>query len=203
MSASGQEIESKFFVRDLQAVEKKLIELGAVCKVPRGFEYNLRFDDAQGRLAGTHQVLRLRKSDDVRLTYKGPGETHQGAIVRAELELVVEDFEMARHFLEALGYRAIVSYEKYRAMYALDGALVTLDELPYGTFVEIEVQHIETIAALAPRLGLDMRAAIPSSYIGLFEHVRAGRNLALNNLAFDEFRGLTITAADLGVSPAD
>ena len=203
MAANSQEIESKFYVRDLKAVEDRLLALGAVCKIPRGFENNLRFDDPADRLGQQHQVLRLRRSEDVRLTFKGPGELHSGAVVRTELEMVVDDFDCARRFLEALGYRVVVSYEKYRAMYELDQALITLDELPYGNFVEIEVQKIEIIAGLAHRLGLRMEAAIPTSYLGLFEHVRSANKLAARNLAFDEFKDIHLTAADLGVLPAD
>lgn len=203
MSTNDQEIESKFYVRDLRAVEAKLLALGAVCKVPRGFEYNLRYEDAAHSLGPQHKVLRLRKSDDIRLTYKGPGEQRGGAIIRTELEVVVSDFETTRQLLEALGYRAVVSYEKYRSMYALDQALVTLDELPYGNFVEIEVGQVEVIGPLAVKLGLNPRAAIPASYLGLFERVKAAQQLTAANLSFEELAGQVFSAEDLGVSAAD
>jgi len=203
MSANTQEIESKFYVQDLQAVEARLLAQGATRKLARGFEYNLRFDDAQNSLAREHHVLRLRKSDDARLTFKGPGEQHNGAIVRTELELVVDNFEMARSFLEALGYHVATSYEKYRAMYEFEGAMVTLDELPYGTFVEIEAKEAEAIAGLAQKLGLKAENAIPLSYLGLFERLRATMNLSAANLAFAEFARLKITPQELGVTPAD
>lgn len=203
MSSNNQEIESKFYVRDLPAVEARLTALGAVLKVPRGFEYNLRFDDPKGRLSAGHRVLRLRKSDDARITYKGPGRAQAGAVIRTELEIVVDDFEQARALLEALGYHAVVIYEKYRSMYELEGALVTLDELPYGNFVEIEVARVESIAPLAQKLALDPNAAIPDSYLGLFERVRAAKKLSARNLAFAEFAGQALTPADLGVRPAD
>jgi adenylate cyclase class 2 len=203
MSAHIQEIEAKFYVCDLQAVEMRLQAQGAVRKLARGFEYNLRFDDAQNSLAREHHVLRLRRSDDARLTFKGPGEQRSGATVRTELELVVDNFEMARSFLEALGYHVATSYEKYRAMYEFEGALVTLDELPYGTFVEIEAEKAEAIAGLAQRLGLKAENAIPISYLGLFERLRESMKLSAKNLAFAEFSGLKITPQDLGVVPAD
>ena len=203
MSSNTQEIESKYYVRDLKTIEARLVAQGATSKLARSFEYNLRFDDPQSSLAHQHHVLRLRKSDDVRLTFKGPGEQQSGAIVRTELELVVDDFEMARKFLEALGYTAVISYEKYRAMYKFEEALVTLDELPYGNFVEIEAGHANVIAGLAQRLGLRAENAIPASYLGLFEHIRLTKGLQAQNLAFHEFEGLQISAADLGVVPAD
>ncbi len=203
MTANGQEIESKFYVRDLKAIEKRLVVLGATCSLPRGFEYNLRFDDAQGSLGRQHKVLRLRKSDDVRLTYKGPGERLGGSISRAETELVVSDFDTAQQLIESLGYRVWMVYEKYRAMYAFEGALVTLDELPYGHFVEIEGENPDSISKIAAKLGLNPAAAIPASYQGLFEQLKALKNLPAKNLTFWEFENIHLIPEDLGVSAAD
>ena len=203
MTANGQEIESKFYVRNLKAVENRLAALGAACKVPRGFEYNLRFDNSQNSLKRQHKVLRLRKSDDIRLTFKGPGERIGGALARTEIELVVSDFDMAQQFLEGLGYHVSAVYEKYRAMYELDGALVTLDELPYGHFVEIEGENPEAIVEIAKKLNLKPEAAIPASYQGLFEQLKAAKNISAKNLAFWEFVGIQTSAEELGVSAAD
>lgn len=203
MTANGQEIESKFYVHDLKAIEKRLVALGATCSVPREFEYNLRFDDAQSSLGRQHKVLRLRKSDDVRLTYKGPGERRGGSIARAEIELVVNDFDTAQQLIESLGYRVWMVYEKYRAMYAFAGAVVTLDELPYGHFVEIEGESPESIAGIALKLGLNPECAIPASYQGLFEQLRALKDLPAKNLTFWEFENIHATPEDLGLSAAD
>jgi len=198
-----QEIEAKFYVRDLAALEARLMALGAICSVPRGFEYNLRFDNQAKTLQRAHKVLRLRKFEDVRLTFKGPGERIGGALARTEIELVVNDFDTAQKFLEGLGYHVAGVYEKYRAMYELGTAMITLDELPYGKFVEIEGEGPGQIRELAETLGLRPEAAIPASYQGLFEQVKAAKNLSAKNLSFWEFEKITLSAADLGVEPAD
>ena len=203
MTHNNQEIESKFYVQDLGAVETRLIALGASCCVPRGFEYNLRFDNHQNSLQRQHKVLRLRKFDDIRLTFKGPGERLGGALSRTEIEVVVNDFDQAQQFLESLGYRVAAVYEKYRAMYTVGSAVIALDELPYGKFVEIEAENPEQINALAVQLGLNPDAAIPASYQGLFEQVKIAKSLPVKNLAFWEFKEIQLTAADLGVEPAD
>jgi adenylate cyclase class 2 len=203
MSSNGQEIESKFYVRDLKAIENKLVALGATCKVPRGFEYNLRFDDAQNSLGRQNKVLRLRKSDDIRLTFKGPGERRGGSIARTEIELVVSDFDTAQQLIESLGYHVWMVYEKYRAMYAFEAAIVTLDELPYGHFVEIEGENPASIAEIALKLGLNPETAIPASYQGLFEQLKALKDLPAKNLTFWEFESLHATPEDLGLSAAD
>jgi adenylate cyclase class 2 len=203
MTKNNQEIESKFYVQNLVAVEALLKTLGATCIVPRGFEYNLRFDNHQKSLQRQHKVLRLRKFDDIRLTFKGPGERLGGALSRTEIELIVNDFDQAQQFLESLGYHVAAVYEKYRAMYAINNAMVTLDELPYGKFVEIEAENPQQINSLARQLGLNPEAAIPASYQGLFEQVKAKLNLPVKNLAFWEFKEILISASDLGVQPAD
>jgi adenylate cyclase class 2 len=203
MSTNGLEIESKFYVRNLKAVEVKLLAMGAICTVPRAFEYNLRFDNSGNTLQRQHKVLRLRKFNDVRLTFKGPGERVGGTLARAEIEMVVSDFDTAQQFLESLGYRVAAVYEKYRAMYELGATLITLDELPYGHFVEIEGENPAQIGKLARELGLKPETAIPASYQGLFEQLKATQHLRARNLAFWEFTGLHISAEDLGVTPAD
>ena len=203
MSANGQEIEAKFYVRDLKAVEARLLTLGAVCSVPRGFEYNLRFDDAQSSLNRQHKVLRLRKSNDVRMTFKGPAEQRGGALARTEIEIVVNDFDIAQQLIESLGYRVFGVYEKYRAMYDFEGTIVTLDELPYGYFVEIEGEAPDAIAVVAQKLALNPQAAIPASYQGMFEKLKAFKDLSAKNLTFWEFEKINTTPEDLGVVAAD
>jgi len=203
MPTNGQEIESKFYVRQLAPLEARLLALGAVCIIPRSFEYNLRYDDAQNNLQRQRQVLRLRQYDDVRLTFKGPGHAIDGALARAEIELIVNDFEQAKLLLEGLGYHIAIIYEKYRAMYELGSALVTLDELPYGKFIEIEAENPTAIAELARQLGLNPARAIPASYQGLFERLKQNRGLTAPHLTFAAFSGLNISPADLDVLPAD
>jgi adenylate cyclase class 2 len=203
MSSNGQEIESKFYVRSLERVKDQLEALGAICTNPRIFEYNLRFDDRQKSLERQNKVLRLRKSDDIRMTFKGPGERRGGSISRAEIELVVNDFDTAKQLVESLGYRVSAVYEKYRAMYSFEGAIVTLDELPYGNFVEIEGENPEAIAVIARKLGLKTEASIPTSYLGLFEQLKMVKDLDGKNLTFWELSGLQATPEDLGFFPAD
>jgi len=203
MTIGNQEIESKFYVHDLSAIEKRLNELGATCIVPRKFEYNLRFDNRQKSFQRQHKVVRLRKFDDIRLTFKGPGDQIGTALSRTEIELVVNDFDQAQKFLEGLGFTVSAVYEKYRAMYQLLTTIITLDQLPYGDFVEIEAENPENISDIAIKLGLNPNAAIPASYQGLFEQVKSKLNLPIKNLSFWEFQNFKITVTDLGVEPAD
>jgi adenylate cyclase class 2 len=198
-----QEFESKFYVHDLKAIETRLQVLGGTSTVPRGYEYNLRFDDSNGSLGLQGRVLRLRKYDDIRVTLKGPGKCIGGTLARTEIELIVNDFDTAQQFLESLGFRMAVVCEKYRAMYKLDTALITFDELPYGKFVEIEDENPEKVNELAQKLGLKPETAVSVSYQELFEQLKTSKNLSARNLVFREFGCINLIAADLGVESAD
>lgn len=203
MTASGQEIEAKFYVQNLDLIKKRVQQLGGHLVQERVLETNLRFDLPDGRLRARGRVLRLRRDTEVRLTYKGGSQNEQGVLRREEIEFVVEDFEKARQFLEALGYQKLVYYEKYRTTYQLDEALIMIDELPYGNFIEIEGNSIDLIQDVARQLNLDWSAAVPTSYHALFERARTTLKLSLEDLAFADFEGIEVHATDIGVRAAD
>lgn len=200
---AAEEIEVKFCLTTLDHLRSSLEQLGARLIHTRVLERNIRFDTAAHDLQQTFRVLRLRQDTSARLTYKGPGEIREGVLVRQEIEFIVEDFGKAKAFLEALGYHLSVVYEKYRTTYSLESTLVTLDELPYGYFSEIEGHSPGEVASAAERLRLPWEARINEGYVALFEHVRQALQLPFRDLTFDNFKALTISAYDLGVRFAD
>jgi len=198
-----QEIEAKFYVRDLGKIESRLQALETRLIQPRVLETNIRFDLPDGGLRSEGRVLRLRQDTAARLTYKGAGKSEQGIVNRTEIEFTVEDFNKAKNFLEALGYQKLLQYNKYRTTYELEHCHIMLDELPYGNFVEIEGENITTIRSTAAKLNLDMQAAISASYSSLFEKVRRSLRLTFTDLTFANFAGLNVTAKELSVHAAD
>jgi adenylate cyclase, class 2 len=203
MSAKDKELEVKFYLRDLPALKAKLEAEQAHCVQERVHEVNLRFDTPDEELSRTFRVLRLRKDKDSRLTYKGPGQVQDGVRMREELEFTVGDFDTARAFLEALDYQISVMYEKYRTVYAFNDVLVTLDEMPYGNFAEIEGPDGKSIQGLADHLGLNWEARILDSYLVLFDQVRVALAFTFHDLSFANFENLVVAPDALGVREAD
>jgi hypothetical protein len=78
-----------------------------------------------------------------------------------------------------------------------------LDELPYGTFVEIEGSTVEAIRAMADQLDLQWNTAVATSYNALFDRARQSLNLTVQDLSFAEFAHIEVEAKHLGVIPAD
>ena len=202
MSATGQELEVKFYLPDLPALEKRLAGKGAVLEKPRVFEMNLRFDTPTQALSQTSRVLRLRQDTQARITYKGPGVEQDGVQQRQELEFVVSDFSTAQAVFEALGYQVAVVYEKYRTTYSLGKVLVVLDEMPYGNFMEIEGPDGESIQKAARLLDLDWEKRILASYVFLFERLKQVKGWAFRDLSFANFAGKVVSEEDLGVHRA-
>ena len=201
MAENNYEQEAKFYIANLPVLENRLKALEARLKSPRVFESNLRFDFPDRRLTGKRQVLRLRQDERARLTFKGPTDPAQEVSSRPEIEFEVGSFANARALLEALGYEVSVMYEKYRTSYELNGCEVTLDEMPYGTFAEIEGPNVTAIRGVANLLGLKWAARSRESYLMLFERLRQG-GLTARNLSFSEVSGPFPPEA-LGLAAAD
>lgn len=199
MSKSEQEIEVKFYVRELDTPANRLRAAGARLTDDRVLETNLRFDTADHELTRTSRVLRLRQDRKAVLTYKGPARAGESVSIRQEIEFQVSDFQAARHFLEALGYQVSVIYEKYRTTYDLDGLMVTLDEMPYGNFIEIEGPDADSIRAAAEKLQLDWEARSTLSYLAIFDRLRQARGLSPQNLTFEGLKGINATPQDLNL----
>ncbi len=201
-SDTNQEQEVKFFIANRPALEQRLRGMGAQLVHPRILEINLRFDTPDGSLARARQVLRLRQDETVRLTFKGPMQPGRDVSVRQEIEFQASSFENARAFLEALGYQVSIRYDKYRTTYRLGAVEITLDELPYADFAELEGPDTGTIQAAAHSLGLDWEARSLDSYIGLFAGLRQNQGLPAQNLTFEEIKqkypaeAFGLTAAD-------
>lgn len=203
MAKSNQELEVKFYLADLEALRKTLEGLGVDLVQPRTYERNLRFDTLEGNLTRNHQVLRLRKDTANRLTFKGPQSVRQGVSARTEIEFTVSDFENAQKLFEALGYQINMIYEKYRAVYKLNTTLITLDEMPFGNFAEIEGPDGDSIQAVCHQIGLMWELRTLQSYAQLFQTVKQNLGLALRDLTFENFTGIRVGPSHLELAPAD
>ena len=200
---NGQEIEAKFHIKNLKNIELRLLELKAQLIQPRVHEINLRFDRPDGELRNSQRVLRLRQDEKARFTFKGPSEETTGGVMsRREIEFEVGDFESAKQFLEALGFNAVVFYEKFRTTYELNNTHIMLDELPYGDFIEIEGDNVDMIHSIADALGLNWDAMIKAGYHALFDRVAGRYGLDVSKLSFENLKNTKINIADMGIIEA-
>ena len=197
------EVEVKFYLQNLGSFQSLLIEAGGEDYQPRVLEVNLRFDTPDGLLRREQRVLRLRKDFTVYFTYKGAPKPGEEASIREEIEVDVSDFDAAQAFLEALGYQVTLMYEKYRTTYTHQNVLITLDEMPYGYFAEIEGPDPVKIRSASERLGLDWETRSIESYLSLFQRVKDKLNLTFTDLSFENFEGISVAPTDMGIIPGN
>jgi adenylate cyclase class 2 len=188
---NNTETEIKLYVPHLELVQVWLERVGAKLTAPRVYERNVRYENAERSLTPDGIVVRLRQDSRVRLTYKEDASVQEGVVSRTEIEVEVSDFDGMQIILGKLGYHPHMIYEKYRTTYELDDAEIVLDEMPYGSFVEIEGDR-EVIETVIKRLELGGAARYPGSYTTLFERVKDHLGLVFDDLTFDNFKNVDV-----------
>ncbi len=188
-AADHLEVEVKFLLADLAAARRRLMAIGAQPGAPRVHERNVRFDTADEALLARQALLRLRQDTRVRLTYKGLAaqDAASEAKIREEIELAVEDFDRMALIFSRLGLAAVQTYEKYRETFHWRDVEVVLDEMPFGTFVELEGPDDTALMAAAAALGLDWSRRVLANYLALMELARQTFDLPFRDLTFANF----------------
>jgi adenylate cyclase class 2 len=197
------ELEVKFYLENMDGLQRIFAGSSACLIQPRTHERNLRFDTPSEHLTKNSQVLRLRQDRSDRLTYKGPSLVKDGVSAREEIEVTVGSFDHAKRLLEALGYQVSMIYEKYRTVYELNNTLVTLDEMPFGNFAEIEGKDGDSIQDVCHQLGLSWDARTLDSYAVLFQIAMKNLGIQMRDLTFENFAEIKVGPAHLGLIAAD
>ena len=161
------EIEKKFQLTPEQKnkVENLLAGMGAELR-GKSFEENTLFSG--GTLDHKRRVLRLRRSGGKAiLTYKERLDSDPLIKRRREEETYVDNPDAMVAILDITGdYKPALVYEKYRTAWEVAETEVTIDELPFGIFLEIEGPE-EAIRRAETLLNLTELIIEPLSYAEL------------------------------------
>jgi len=183
-----QEIEIKFLVDNLKALERQLTRLGFRCITPATHEVNTLYDLPGQKLRRKGELLRLRQYGETwRLTHKARARVGKYKS-RAELETGVTDGRHMDAILHALGYRPVFVYEKFRSEWGDGTGYVVLDRTPIGDIAEIE-GHPRWIDRTAKNLGVSPISYITKSYAELFFDWKRKYKRRAMNMTFRECGG--------------
>lgn len=183
---AGRETEAKFPVTDLLRLSHRLTQAGAKSLVSRHLEHNWRFDDIDRSLSQSGKVLRVRYGPTCSLTFK---QRTEQALTRREIEFDLPSAGSGIELLEALGYQVVAVYEKYRQVMGLGDCKIMLDELPFGTFAEIEGPTPASLQQVASDLGLDWGHHLDVSYTDLAQRVAIAAGLDPGLTTFEAYEG--------------
>jgi adenylate cyclase class 2 len=183
-----QEIEIKFLLPDLKALEQQLVAMGFRCVTPSTREVNTLYDLPGHKLRRKGELLRLRQYGDAwRLTHKARAKASEYKS-RTELETAVADGAQMELLLRALGYQPVFVYEKFRSEWSDGKGHVVLDHTPIGDIAEIE-GPARWIDATAKRLGVAPSDYVTKSYAELFFDWKRRYKRKAVNMTFREIGG--------------
>ena len=186
--AAPQEIEIKFLVPDMNALERQLAEMGFRCVTPSTPEVNTLYDLPGQKLRRKGELLRLRQyGEDWRLTHKARVKVSKYKS-RTELETGVSNGPQMDLMLRALGYQPVFIYEKFRSEWSDGEGHVVLDHTPIGDIAEIEGKP-HWIDRTARALGVNAADYITKSYAELFFDWKRKYKRKAMNMTFREIGG--------------
>ncbi|MFO7964228.1 MAG: class IV adenylate cyclase [Desulfobacterales bacterium] len=186
------EIEVKFYVTDIQPARQAAMALRAE-SLGRFFETNILLDDRENSLFKNNCLLRLRRDQKCRVTFKAPvtstdpdhHEQHAFKILN-EIEIEVDDFERTRELFASLGFSPVRRYEKYRESLILKNTRICIDTMPFGNFIEIEGEK-KDIRTIAKHLGFSWENRITANYVEIFEAIKNKAHLTFSDITFKAF----------------
>jgi adenylate cyclase class 2 len=180
-----QEIEIKFLVPDLKALEQQLVKLGFHCATPSTHEVNTLYDLPGQKLRRKGELLRLRQyGENWRLTHKARAQVSKYKS-RTELESGISDGPQMDLILTALGYQPVFIYEKFRSEWNDGNGHVVLDHTPIGDIAEIEGRP-RWIDRTARAIGVEPSDYITKSYAELFFDWKRKYKRKAMNMTFRE-----------------
>jgi adenylate cyclase class 2 len=181
----GSEVEIKFVVSDVTALEARLRRLAFRQKTAFTHEVNTIYDRPNGELRAKGELLRLRQyGESWKLTYKGRSENGRHK-KRPEIESSVADGRAIEAILLALGFVPSFRYEKFRSEWTDGTGEVVVDLTPIGNLAEIEGSPA-WIDSTAEQLGVSHERYITKSYATLFFEWKAGTNSPAEHMTFEQ-----------------
>ena len=185
--ASHKEVEIKFRVAEIQALERRLRAAKFRMVTPRTHEMNTLYDLPGQTLRKRGELLRLRKyGEQWVLTHKSKGKAGRHK-TRVELETKAEDGLTMDAILHALGYRPSFRYEKFRAEWSDGRGHLVVDKTPIGNFGEIE-GPARWIDQTAKQLGIRIEDYLTDTYAGLFFAWKRRHRSSATEMTFSAIR---------------
>jgi adenylate cyclase, class 2 len=183
------EVEVKVPVKDPLAMRENIVNAGAVMARERHFESNTLFDYADRSLSAAGCLLRTRElPEGALLTFKGKVVPHEKFKTRPEAETLCADSPSVKSILHSLGLRPFFRYQKYREEYSLFEALICLDELPFGFYLEVEGDP-NSITLVTQKLQLDSGTFSKRSYAAIYSEICREKGVPFGDILFKNENG--------------
>ncbi len=152
------EIELKIPINNAEvpALLTKISTFNELKSGERLYEKNVMYDNPAQLMIKTDGRIRLRQTGDkVEFCYKKPLKDDSDIKKEIEHQVNTSNFDITHTILEMMEFTPMSSYERYRTKIKGLNTIITIDEYPFQTFVEVEGQEVD-IKKVATMLGLDI-----------------------------------------------
>ncbi|MFB3851950.1 MAG: class IV adenylate cyclase [Acidobacteriota bacterium] len=179
------EVEVKVPISDPEEIKKRILKEGGTLKREKHFESNFLYDFSDRSFSAQGCLLRVRElPEGALLTFKGKVLQHEKFKTRPEAETLCQDKQGIKNILHSIGLKVYFRYEKYREEYTLCNALVCIDELPFGFFMEIEGNE-DDIEKVTDILALDRNSFSKKSYAAIYAEICRQAGKPFTDILFD------------------
>lgn len=173
----------KYKVDDFDSMSKKLIELEAIF-VGGVLEKTIRYDTSNHKFLEKNIFIRTKSGIKNVLTIKEKtNELDPNILERYTTEIEIDDIQKMEYFLETIGLNKKWIMEKYRLYFKFMDNEITIDELPFGIYLEIKGDDKE-IKKISKLLGLKLKDAIKVTYWDIYDKIKT--NDGNENIIFDQ-----------------
>lgn len=133
-------------------------------------EKTIRVDKQNWKLSSKGTYIRLRTGFKNTLTLKKGRVKGSEVSERLEIEVEIDDVDLCHKLLQEMGLIESLVMEKYRMIWNINDTIITIDELPFGVYAEIEgsIQNIKIISDL---LGFDYDEKIIVTYWEIYKEI--------------------------------
>lgn len=153
--------------------------------IGKSFQRTTRMDTESMGLEKNGVFLRVRSGSKNIVTLKRKLRENAEVFERQEIETEVEDIDKLADIFYGLGFTKRLILEKYRADFEYEGVKISVDELPFGFYVELEGDP-EKIFETAKELDLNTGDKITVTYWDLFENYKKETGARGENIVFPE-----------------
>lgn len=178
------EKEIKIKITNPQEVFQILQKMGAQV-LNKSKEITTRFDTREKSLEKAGLFLRVRSGSKNTITLKEKTAKDKLVKARKETEFEIQDIEKMAYILKRLGFDYIRIMEKFRINLKYKRAKLSIDELPFGFYLEIEGKE-EQINNILKELGYREKDRIIETYWDIFKKYKEKNNITQQNIVFEK-----------------
>lgn len=172
----------KYKIENFDALSKKLIQLEAVF-IGGFFEKTIRYDTVDHYLFDHGIFIRTKSGLRNVLTLKEKTRKNDNTLLeRYATEIEIDDIEKMEYILSRIGLTNKIIMEKYRLYFRWNHIEISIDELPFGIYLEIKGDDKE-IRNLSKQLGFKSKDMITVTYWDIYDKIKHNDN---NDIQFDK-----------------